>query len=95
MSRVKPGNKYCNSPPYKESVYGLSKMVRIHWEDEDYHKARTLSHWLFTKYDMSYKTYRNKSKARRDELRAEFRADTNYDERHKEDESLGEDFDFE
>ena len=30
----------------------------------------------FVKYDMSYKTYRNKSKNRRDEMRAEFEADT-------------------
>ncbi len=35
-----------------------------------------MSHWLFVKYDMSYKTYRNKSKERRDELRIEFEADT-------------------
>ena len=35
-----------------------------------------MSHWLFVKYDMSYNTYRNKSKSRRNELRQEFEADT-------------------
>ena len=77
MSRVKkPGNKFMNTPRYDSSVYGPSKMVRIHCEGEDYHKAKTLSHWLFVKYDMSYKTYRNKSKNRRNELRKEFEEDT-------------------
>lgn len=77
MSRVKkPGNKFMNTPQYDNSVYGPSKKVRIHCEGEDYHKAKTLSQWLFVKYDMSYKTYRNKSKSRRNELRKEFEADT-------------------
>lgn len=77
MSRVKkPGNKFMNTPRYDSSVYGPSKKVRIHCEGEDYHKAKTLSHWLFVKYDMSYKTYKNKSKNRRNELRKEFEADT-------------------
>ena len=77
MSRVKkPGNKYMNTTHYDDSVYGPSKMKRIHCEGEDFHKAKTLSHWLFVKYDMSYKTYRNKSKKRRDELRIEFESDT-------------------
>lgn len=66
MSRVKkPGNKYMNTTKYDSSVTGTSKMVRIHCDGEDYHKAQTLSHWLFTKYDMSYKTYRKKTKKRR------------------------------
>ena len=77
MSRVKkPGNKFMNTPQYDNSVYGPSKKVRIHCEGEDYHKAKTLSHWLFVKYDMSYKTYRNKLKNRRNELRKEFEEDT-------------------
>ena len=65
-----------NTTKYDSSVMGLSKMVRIHSENEDYHKASTLSSWLFMKYDMSYKTYSNKSKNRKDELRAEYVADT-------------------
>ena len=77
MSRViKPGNKYMNTTKYDSSVTGPSKMVRIHCDGEDYHKAKTIAQWLFVKYDMSYKTYRNKSKNRRDEMRAEFEADT-------------------
>ena len=80
MSRVrKPGNKFMNTPKYDSSVTGPSKMVRIHCEGEDYHKSKTLSQWLFVKYDMNYKTYRNKSKNRRDELREEFMDDTGVD----------------
>ena len=78
MSRVKPGNKFMNTNKYDSSVTGPSKMVRIHHDGEDYHRATTLSSWLFTKYDMSYKTYRNKSKVRRDELKHEFLMDTDW-----------------
>lgn len=36
MSRVKkPGNKYMNTTHYDDSVYGPSKMKRIHCEGED------------------------------------------------------------
>lgn len=77
MSRVKkPGNKFVNTSHYDSSVYGPSKKIRIHHEGEDYHKVRTLAQWLFVKYDMSYKTFRNKSKSRRDEIRKEFEKDT-------------------
>ena len=65
-----------NTAHYDSSVTGPSKTVRIHCEGENYHKAKTLSRWLFVKYDMSYKTFRNKSKNRRDELRREFEEDT-------------------
>lgn len=79
MSRViKPKNKFMNENHYDNSVYGPSKKVRIHHEGEDYHKAATLSQWLFVKYDISYKTFRNKSKAKRDELRKEYEEDTNH-----------------
>ena len=77
MSRVfKPNNKFMNTTHYDNSVYGPSKKIRIHHEREDYHKVRTLAQWLFVKYDISYKTFRNKSKKRRDELRTEYEADT-------------------
>ena len=76
MSRVKKPNKFINTTKYDSSLTGPSKKVRIHCEGEDYHKAKTLSHWLFVKYNMSYKTYRSKSKNRRHELRKEFEADT-------------------
>ena len=80
MSRVrKPGCKYMNTAKYDSSVTGPSKMVRIHCEGEDYHKAKTMAHWLFVKYDMTYKTYRNKTKNRRDEMRKEFETDTGID----------------
>ena len=54
MSRVKkPGNKFMNTTKYDSSVTGPSKAVRIHFEGEDYHKAKTITQWLFVKYDMS------------------------------------------
>ena len=83
MSRVRHDQKWCNMPKHDSSVTGPSKMVRIHTENEDYHKASSLSSWLFIKYDMSYKTYRNKSKARRDELRDEYVKDTGNDIRSR------------
>ena len=77
MSRVrKPNDKFVNTAHYDNSVYEPSKMVRIHCDGEDYHESTTFSSWLFVKYDTSYKTYRNKPKKRRKELRAEFEADT-------------------
>ena len=79
MSRVHGHNKFMNTTHYDSSVTGPSKMTRIHSPNEDYHKASSLSSWLFMKYDMSYKTYRYKAKARRDELRAEYNADTEKD----------------
>lgn len=77
MSRVrKPRNKYMNETHYDNSIYGPSKMVRVHVEGEDYRKSDSISLWLFRKYDMKYKTYRNKSKDTRDRIRAEYEADT-------------------
>lgn len=85
MSRVrKPENKYMNTTKYDSSVTGPSKKVRIHFEGEDYHKTKTIAQWLFVKYDMSYKKYRNKSKNRRNELRLEFEADTGVDLKERE-----------
>ena len=77
MSRVKkPGNKFMNTSHYSSSVYAPSKKVRIHLEGEDYHRAKTLSQWLFIKYDMTYKSFRNKSLSRRKALRKEYESDT-------------------
>ena len=76
MSRVKGYNKFVNTVRYDTSVTNTSKMARIHHDGEDYHKCITLSHWLFVKYDMTYKTYRNKSKNRREQLKEEFHNDT-------------------
>ena len=80
MSRVKkPKNKFVNPNKYDSSITGQSKKVRIHFEGQDFRKADTLTQWLFMKYNMSYRTYRNKSKKRRKELREEFKADTGID----------------
>ncbi len=58
------------------SVAGYSKMSRIISPDTNYTKASSLTDWLFLKYDMSYKTYRHKSRYRRFELKEEFLLDT-------------------
>ena len=76
MSRVRKPNKYVNSTKYDSSITNISKKTRIHFDGENYHNAKTLSQWLFLKYDMTYKTFKNKSKNRKDELREEFKADT-------------------
>lgn len=77
MSRVrKPGNKFMNVTKHDQTVADVSPMKRYKGENVDYTKADTLSSWLFLKYDMSYKTYRNKSKSRRNELREEYMHDT-------------------
>lgn len=74
MSRVrKLKNKYMNSSSYSSYITNTSGKKSIHSETEDCHKCKTLSYWLFVKYDMSYGAYRNRSANRREELRAEFR----------------------
>ena len=50
MSRVHGHNKFMNTTHYDSSVTGPSKMTRIHSPNEDYHKASTLSSWLFVNY---------------------------------------------
>lgn len=77
MSRVrKPGNKFMNVTKHDHAVTYASSMKRYKGENVDYTKADTLSSWLFLKYDISYKTYRNKSKNTRNELREEYMRDT-------------------
>lgn len=75
MSRVWIRQKWINVV-HKPDFCTVSKMERLHFKGEDYHKAASLSQWLFMKYDMPYKTFRRKSKKRRDELRNEYRKDT-------------------
>lgn len=75
MSRVWPGQKFVNTSHLDKSVL---KPKRLHVEGEDYRKSTKLSDWLFKKYDMSHKTYRNKSFNRRRQLRREFLEDTLY-----------------
>ncbi len=81
MSRVMKPNKFVNSCRYDSSITNPSKVTRIKGKNPDYSKARSLTDWLFLKYDMSYKSYRNKSKGRRDQLRSEYAFDTR--ENHK------------
>lgn len=76
MSRVRKPNKFMNSNKYESPVTGPSKVIRSHTGNGDYHQATTLSSWLSLKYGMSYKTFRNKSRARRDEIQEEYQSDT-------------------
>ena len=76
MSRVKTDQKFVNTSRYSPSTTGPSKVIRIHSPNEDFHKAPTLTAWLFTKYDMSYKAFTRKSKARKEALRLEYIRDT-------------------
>ena len=43
MSRVRKPNRFMNTAKYDISVTGPSKMIRVHCDGEDYHKATTLS----------------------------------------------------
>lgn len=76
MSRVWRGQKHLNIVHSENFNGGPSKMVRIHSPAEDYHKASSLSSWLFIKYDITYKAFQGKSKAKRDALRKEYMVDT-------------------
>lgn len=87
MSRVrKPGNKWGNDIKHTPEEVAPSKIVRKKLEQVDYTKATALSSWLFLKYNMSYKQYRNKSSKRRQELKEEFLNDT-YQARKENDKS--------
>lgn len=76
MSRVHNGQKWMNTTKYPSEITNATKIVHMKGEHPDYTKASSLTDWLFLKYDMTYKQYRNKSKSRRDSLRAEFMEDT-------------------
>ena len=78
MSRVHIGQKWVNTCKYPPEVTNTPKMRRIRTELSDFHKASTLSSWLFLKYDITYKQFRNKSKKRRDEIREEYERDTGH-----------------
>ena len=85
MSRVhKPVQKFVNSPIYPESVTkpGKVKIIQPRKEITDYKEATSLTKWLLLKYNMSYKTYRGKSKTRRMALREEYEEDTYENEAH-------------
>ncbi len=76
MSRVKKPNKYVNTSTHPSGVLNSGKTKKTFGKNADYHKAKTLSDWLLIKYSIPYKTYRNKSKKRRKELRIEYAIDT-------------------
>jgi len=85
MSRVHTGQKWVNTAKYPPQITNASKVTRIKGAHADPTKASSLSDWLFLKYDMTYKQYRNKSKSRRDALRAEYMRDTeNFTKREQE-----------
>ena len=74
MSRVRKPGKYTNTN--EKSPWAVGKIKRLKAEKTDYTKADTLTSWLFLKYDMSYKTFSRKSKAKKDSLREEYVRDT-------------------
>lgn len=76
MSRVHPGEKHMNTPKHDSSVTGPTKVIRTKGENADYTKAKSMASWLFLKYDITYATYRRKSKNRREALRQEYMSDT-------------------
>ena len=76
MSRVHDGNKFLNIAKHAPEETNPSKVRRYKGANADYTKASSLSSWLFLKYDMSYKTYQNKKRPRRERLREEYMEDT-------------------
>ena len=50
--------------------------TRPHELSDEYKSAKSIAQWLGLKYGMAYTTFRNKPKARRDQLREEYTRDT-------------------
>ncbi len=84
MSRVHKPNKWLNMPRHSPEFYNMSPTERYKGAEVHPEKASSLSSWLFLKYDMSYKTFSRKSKARKDALRREFEEETGKKIRHPE-----------
>lgn len=78
MSRVWGimGEKYVNTVKFDSKTTAPTKVRRSKAEYSDYTKAKTLTSWLYLKYNMSYKTFRRKKPERRSALRDEFLLDT-------------------
>jgi len=76
MSRVHTQDKYMNTNKYSSDVTNPTKVIRSKAEEVHPEKAKSLTSWLFLKYNMSYKAYRKKSKERRDALRDEYMQET-------------------
>ena len=76
MSRVFKDQKHVNMPKRDGATTGPSKIKKSFGPNADFRKVKSLSDWLYLKYDMSYKTFMRKSKNRKDALRAEYFEDT-------------------
>lgn len=76
MSRVRDNQKYFNVSRKEGFCTGPTKIIRSKGPNANWHNAKTLTSWLFLKYDMSYKKFQGKSKAKRDQLREEYKLDT-------------------
>lgn len=76
MSRVRSDQKYVNISRKEDFCTGPTKIIRSKGPNPNWHNAKTLTSWLFLKYDMSYKQFQRKSKSKRDKLREEYNFDT-------------------
>lgn len=76
MSRVRDDQKYVNISRKEGFCTGPSKIIRSKGPNPNWHNAKTLTSWLFLKYDMSYEQFQGKSKDKRDQLRKEYKIDT-------------------
>ena len=72
MSRVFPNNKYLNLPRNFPEYYAPKEISFTRGDHGDYTKARTLTRYLFLRYGMSYKTFKEKSARRRNKIREEY-----------------------
>lgn len=75
-SRVHRNQKYVNTSKHRSGEANASKVTRRKYAVTDYRKATSLTSWLFLKYGLSYKQFRNKSEKNRNALRAEYTEDT-------------------
>lgn len=92
MSIVRKPNKFVNITKRPSSQTGPFKMKRYKSDHVDWTKAKSLSSWLFLKYDMDYKSFCRKSKKRKDELRKEYYDDTGNTISQKEKQNYCDDF---
>lgn len=75
-SRVRRSQKYMNVSGRQHGDVNPSRVRRCKDGPTDFHKATSLTSWLFLKYGLTYKQFRNKSSADQYVLRAEYTEDT-------------------
>lgn len=75
-SRVRRSQKYMNVSGRRHGEVNPSRVRRYKDSPTDYHKATSLTSWLFLKYGLTYTQFRNKSSAARYALRSEYTEDT-------------------